>query len=182
MFVAFVPAAVLGLAFGTLIKQYLFFAVPVALAFGSAFHEALAAHYAELAGDGNSLSSYRITDSPPDGDGPIQAMRQALWSAGAAPADIDYLNAHGTSTGMNDRSESAAVKAVFAADGAIKPWEMAKHRLRWLTDGAVIGSKEFVAEMRMQLREKLGLKRVSGAFPVQESKDCCALRALREMD
>ncbi len=69
--------------------------------------------YAELAGDGNSLSSYRITDSPPDGDGPIQAMRQALWSAGATPADIDYLNAHGTSTGMNDRSESAAVKAVF---------------------------------------------------------------------
>jgi hypothetical protein len=72
--------------------------------------------YAELAGDGNSLSSYRITDSPPDGDGPIQAMRQALWSAGAAPADIDYLNAHGTSTGMNDRSESAAIKAVFGSD------------------------------------------------------------------
>src|SRR4029079_10040753 len=72
--------------------------------------------YAELAGDGNSLSSYRITDSPPDGDGPIQAMRQALWSAGATPADIDYLNAHGTSTGMNDRSESAAIKAVFGAD------------------------------------------------------------------
>ena len=69
--------------------------------------------YAELAGDGNSLSSYRITDSPPDGDGPIQAMRQALWSAGATPVEIDYLNAHGTSTGMNDRSESAAVKAVF---------------------------------------------------------------------
>ena len=72
--------------------------------------------YAELAGDGNSLSSYRITDSPPDGDGPIQAMRQALWSAGAKPSEIDYLNAHGTSTGMNDRSESAAVKAVFGPD------------------------------------------------------------------
>jgi 3-oxoacyl-(acyl-carrier-protein) synthase len=72
--------------------------------------------YAELAGDGNSLSSYRITDSPPDGDGPIQAMRQALWSAGATPPDIDYLNAHGTSTGMNDRSESAAIKAVFGQD------------------------------------------------------------------
>ena len=71
--------------------------------------------YAELAGDGNSLSSYRITDSPPDGDGPIQAMRQALASAGARPDDVDYLNAHGTSTGMNDRSESAAVKAVFGA-------------------------------------------------------------------
>ena len=72
--------------------------------------------YAELAGDGNSLSSYRITDSPPDGDGPIQAMRAALADAGAVPADVDYLNAHGTSTGMNDRSETAATRAVFGDD------------------------------------------------------------------
>ncbi|OLC67570.1 MAG: 3-oxoacyl-ACP synthase, partial [Betaproteobacteria bacterium 13_1_40CM_4_64_4] len=56
--------------------------------------------YAELAGDGNSLSSYRITDSPPDGDGPIQSMRQALADAGAAIDDVDYINAHGTSTFM----------------------------------------------------------------------------------
>jgi 3-oxoacyl-[acyl-carrier-protein] synthase II len=72
--------------------------------------------YAELAGDGNSLSSYRITDSPPDGDGPIQSMRAALADARATPADIDYINAHGTSTGMNDRSESAAIHAVFGDD------------------------------------------------------------------
>jgi beta-ketoacyl-acyl-carrier-protein synthase II len=72
--------------------------------------------YAELAGDGNSLSSYRITDSPPDGDGPIQSMRAAIRDAGAAPADIDYINAHGTSTWMNDKSESAAIHAVFGAD------------------------------------------------------------------
>ena len=71
--------------------------------------------YAELAGDGNSLSSYRITDSPPDGDGPIQAMRAALKDAGATPAEVDYLNAHGTSTPMNDKSESAATHAVFGA-------------------------------------------------------------------
>jgi 3-oxoacyl-(acyl-carrier-protein) synthase len=71
--------------------------------------------YAELAGDGNSLSSYRITDSPPDGDGPIQSMRQALSDAGATIADVDYINAHGTSTFMNDRSESAAIRAVFGA-------------------------------------------------------------------
>jgi len=69
--------------------------------------------YAELAGDGNSLSSYRITDSPPDGDGPIQAMQAALRDAGATAADVDYINAHGTSTPMNDRSESAAIHAVF---------------------------------------------------------------------
>ena len=73
--------------------------------------------YAELAGDGNSLSSYRITDSHPSGDGPIQAMQQALADAGAAPGDVDYLNAHGTSTPMNDSSESAAAKAVLCADG-----------------------------------------------------------------
>jgi 3-oxoacyl-(acyl-carrier-protein) synthase len=72
--------------------------------------------YAELAGDGNSLSSYRITDSHPSGDGPIQAMRQAIADAGAELDDIDYLNAHGTSTPMNDRSECAAVKAVFGAN------------------------------------------------------------------
>jgi len=73
--------------------------------------------YAELAGDGNSLSCYRITDSPPDGDGPIQAMRQALADAGVTPEMVDYVNAHGTSTMMNDRSECAALRAVM--DGHI---------------------------------------------------------------
>jgi 3-oxoacyl-[acyl-carrier-protein] synthase II len=72
--------------------------------------------YAELAGDGNSLSSYRITDSPPDGDGPIQSMRAGLADAGATPEEVDYINAHGTSTPMNDRSESAAIHRVFGDD------------------------------------------------------------------
>ncbi|MCH7895650.1 MAG: beta-ketoacyl-[acyl-carrier-protein] synthase family protein [candidate division NC10 bacterium] len=71
--------------------------------------------YAELAGDGNSLSSYRITDSHPSGDGPIQAMDYALTDAGARPEDVDYVNAHGTSTPMNDQSECAAVRVVFGA-------------------------------------------------------------------
>jgi 3-oxoacyl-(acyl-carrier-protein) synthase len=69
--------------------------------------------YAELAGEGNSLSSYRITDSHPSGNGPIQAMRAALADAGEPPEAVDYVNAHGTSTVMNDRSECAAVHAVF---------------------------------------------------------------------
>jgi 3-oxoacyl-[acyl-carrier-protein] synthase II len=69
--------------------------------------------YAELAGDGNSLSCYRITDTPPDGDGPIQAIRQSLACAGLKPEDIDYVNAHGTSTMMNDRSECVALGAVM---------------------------------------------------------------------
>ncbi len=69
--------------------------------------------YAELAGEGNSLSSYRITDSHPNGDGAIQAIRAALNNANVSFSDIDYINAHGTSTKMNDLSETNAIKEVF---------------------------------------------------------------------
>jgi 3-oxoacyl-[acyl-carrier-protein] synthase II len=69
--------------------------------------------YAELAGEGNSLSSYRITDSHPNGDGAIQAIEQALRDAGVKATEVDYINAHGTSTKMNDLSETNAIKAVF---------------------------------------------------------------------
>lgn len=69
--------------------------------------------YAELAGEGNTLSSYRITDSHPNGDGAIQAIEQALKDAGVPPSAVDYINAHGTSTKMNDLSETNAIKAVF---------------------------------------------------------------------
>lgn len=69
--------------------------------------------YAELAGEGNTLSSYRITDSHPNGDGAIQAIEQALRDAGVKASEVDYINAHGTSTKMNDLSETNAIKAVF---------------------------------------------------------------------
>lgn len=69
--------------------------------------------YAELAGEGNSLSSYRITDSHPNGDGAIQAIERALKDAGVQADEVDYINAHGTSTKMNDLSETNAIKAVF---------------------------------------------------------------------
>lgn len=71
---------------------------------------------AELIGYGSTLNAYRITDSPPDGGGAISAMREALADAGLAPADIDYIAAHGTGTPGNDASETAAVKAVFGPD------------------------------------------------------------------
>ena len=70
--------------------------------------------YAELAGDGNSLSSYRITDSPPDGDGPIQSMRAALARCRRdARRHRLHQRARHVDTAMNDRSESAAIHAVF---------------------------------------------------------------------
>jgi len=69
--------------------------------------------YAELAGFGCSINAYRITDSPPDGQGPFLAMRAALDDAGMTPGDIDYINAHGTSTVQNDASETVAIKRCF---------------------------------------------------------------------
>jgi 3-oxoacyl-[acyl-carrier-protein] synthase II len=68
---------------------------------------------AEVAGYGTTCDAYRITDEAPDGRGAIGAMRAALADAGLGPGDVDYVNAHGTSTPMNDRVETAAIKAVF---------------------------------------------------------------------
>jgi beta-ketoacyl-acyl-carrier-protein synthase II len=92
--------------------------------------------YAELAGDGNSLSSYRITDSHPSGDGPIQAMRWALADAGASPSEVGYINAHGTSTAMNDRSECAAIKVVFGSETGRIPVSSTKSLMGHLIAGA----------------------------------------------
>lgn len=69
--------------------------------------------YAEFAGQGNSLSAYRITDSPPDGQGALQALQRALRDAGISASEVDYVNAHGTSTQMNDLSETNALKAAL---------------------------------------------------------------------
>jgi 3-oxoacyl-[acyl-carrier-protein] synthase II len=69
--------------------------------------------YAELVGYGSSSDGYRFTDVHPDGRGAAAAMSAALVSAGLAPIDIDYINAHGTATVQNDPVETLAVKAVF---------------------------------------------------------------------
>lgn len=70
---------------------------------------------ATLDGWGCSCNAWRITDSPPDGRGAAQAMRAALEDAGVTPADVGYINAHGTSTQQNDLSESRAIRSVFSA-------------------------------------------------------------------
>ena len=69
--------------------------------------------YGEVRGWGCSCNAYRITDSPPDGRGAAQAMDAAIRDAGLDPRDIGYVNAHGTSTPMNDVSESRGVRRVF---------------------------------------------------------------------
>jgi 3-oxoacyl-[acyl-carrier-protein] synthase II len=67
----------------------------------------------EVVGYGMSADAYHITMPAPEGIGASRAMQAALHDAGASPSEIDYINAHGTSTGPNDRNETAAIKNVF---------------------------------------------------------------------
>ena len=67
----------------------------------------------ELVGYGASSDASHITQPAPFGEGGARAMRQAIQSANLKPADVDYINAHGTSTAMNDKFETEAIKGVF---------------------------------------------------------------------
>src|SRR5262249_30582312 len=69
--------------------------------------------YAELTGYGSTADAFRVTDSHPEGRGAIACIQGALKDSGLAPEDIGYINAHGTSTQVNDRVETLAIKNVF---------------------------------------------------------------------
>jgi 3-oxoacyl-[acyl-carrier-protein] synthase II len=69
--------------------------------------------YCELTGYGLSADAYHMTAPPPDGSGAARAMQLALDHAGVTPDQVDYINAHATSTGLGDISETQAIKTVF---------------------------------------------------------------------
>jgi 3-oxoacyl-[acyl-carrier-protein] synthase II len=72
--------------------------------------------YAEIVGYGATGDAYHLTAPAPDGEGAQRAMRRAMQDAGLAPADVQYINAHGTSTPANDLNETKAIKAVFGEE------------------------------------------------------------------
>jgi 3-oxoacyl-[acyl-carrier-protein] synthase II len=69
--------------------------------------------YGEIVGYGSTADAFRITDSHEEGRGAIACMKGALKDAGLGPGDIDYINAHGTSTAVNDSIETLAIKRTF---------------------------------------------------------------------
>jgi 3-oxoacyl-[acyl-carrier-protein] synthase II len=71
--------------------------------------------YAEIVGYGLSGDAYHMTAPPPDGAGAYRAMKTALMSAGMNPQDVDYINAHGTSTPIGDQAELSSVQRLFGA-------------------------------------------------------------------
>ncbi|HHY47520.1 MAG TPA: beta-ketoacyl-ACP synthase II [Firmicutes bacterium] len=71
--------------------------------------------YAEMAGYGQTCDAHHIVEPDPTGEQPARAMALALRDAGLTPTDVDYINAHGTSTVLNDRCETLAIKRVFGS-------------------------------------------------------------------
>ncbi|MBP8002892.1 MAG: beta-ketoacyl-ACP synthase II [Chloroflexi bacterium] len=69
--------------------------------------------YGEMLGYGTSADAYHISAPPEDGSGAVHSMRRALRDAGMEPGQIAYINAHGTSTPLNDKAETVALKALF---------------------------------------------------------------------
>jgi 3-oxoacyl-[acyl-carrier-protein] synthase II len=97
---------------------------------------------AEIVGYGSTADAFRVTDIHEESRGAIAAVRSALDDAGAVPADIDYISAHGTSTTENDKLETQAIRAVFGQKGDAPPVSSIKGMMGHLV--AAAGAVELI--------------------------------------
>jgi len=102
--------------------------------------------YAELVGYGISGDAYHITNMPEDGEGMARAINMALRNANIAPEEVQYINAHGTSTPTNDRTETAAIKTVFGAHAYKMGVSSTKSQIGHLLGGG--SAVEFIATVK----------------------------------
>ena len=92
--------------------------------------------YAEVAGYGMSSDAFHITQPSEDGDGAVRVMKNALEDAGIQPEEVDYINAHGTSTHYNDKLETMAIKKVFGDSAYSVPVSSTKSMMGHLLGAA----------------------------------------------
>jgi 3-oxoacyl-[acyl-carrier-protein] synthase II len=116
----------------------------------------------ELLGYGDSADAYRITDTHPKGEGAILAMRGALEDAALRPEQIDYINAHGTSTQQNDLVETKAIKEVFGKRAAEIPVSSNKSMLGHPI--AAAGAIEFILTL-MGINRSILLPTINYEYP-----------------
>ena len=116
----------------------------------------------ELLGYGASADAYRITDTHPTGLGAVLAMKGALEEASVRPEKIDYINAHGTSTAMNDVTETKAIKEVFGARAKEIPVSSNKSMLGHSIAGA--GALEMILTL-MGMNRSIILPTINQEFP-----------------
>ena len=100
----------------------------------------------EVLGYGATSDAFHITQPSAGGEGGVRAMRRALRQAGLAPSEIDYINAHGTSTPLNDRLETEAIKTVFGEDAYRIPISSTKSMVGHLLGAA--GAIEAIASIQ----------------------------------
>jgi len=101
--------------------------------------------YGEVVGYGCSGDAYHITAPHPDGDGAIRAMKMAIENAGLTINDIDYINAHGTSTPHNDKTETKAIKTLFGKRAYEIPISSTKSMIGHLLGAS--GAAELIATL-----------------------------------
>ena len=108
--------------------------------------------WGEIKGYGSTADAYRVTDIHPEGRGAIGCMRMALEDAGVSPEQIDYVNAHGTSTTVNDKVESKACREVFGENAMKTPVSSTKSMMGHLI--AAAGATELIICM-MAIRDNV---------------------------
>jgi 3-oxoacyl-[acyl-carrier-protein] synthase II len=102
--------------------------------------------YAEVVGYGATGDAYHLSAPAPEGEGAQRSMAMALASGGLAPSDVDYINAHGTSTDLNDKLETLAIRKVFGAHAASVNISSTKSMTGHLLGAS--GGVEFVATVK----------------------------------
>jgi 3-oxoacyl-[acyl-carrier-protein] synthase II len=127
----------------------------------------------EVAGYGASADAYHVTQPDPEGAGAALAMRKALEDANATPKEVDYINAHGTSTPYNDRVETVAIKKVFGLEAKRVPVSSTKSQT-----GHMLGAAGAVEAAACVLAINHGV--IPATINLEDSDDECDLDYVSE--